>query len=103
MQTVISIIEILGTIHDGTLEVCASADAEYDPPKEKVSIALAAFTRRSSTTGPGEHLPQPWLPRGERVTERLPHEDAGTFAKEVFRGWVKKVRASVPNELMLRT
>ena len=103
MQSAISISEILGTIHDGTVEVCASADAEYDPAEEKVAVALAAFTRRISTTGHGEHVPQSWLPHDDRVTEHLPREDAGIFAKEVFRSWVRKVRSSVPNELMLRT
>ena len=103
MQSAISIVEILGTIHDGTMEVCASADAKYDATAEKVSIALAAFARHFSTTGRGEHLPQPWLPRDEIVTEHLPQEDAGTFAREVFHSWVRKVRNSVPNELMLRT
>lgn len=102
-QSGISIVEIIGIIEDGALEVCASADAEYDTTSEKVSVTLAAFTRRSSTTGYSEHLPQPWLPRDELVTEHLPREEAGTFAKDVFHSWVRKVRAAVPNDLMLRT
>jgi hypothetical protein len=95
--------EILGTIHDGTLEVCATAEATYDPATEKVSVALAAFTRRVMASEDGARLPQPWLPRGECVSEHLPRSEAEDFVKEVFHSWVKKVRASIPHDLPLRT
>ena len=101
MAGAISITEILGTIHDGKMEVCASAETEYDPATEKVVVALSAFTRRVSASGNGRHLPEPWLPRDERVCEHLPRGDADEFAKDVFHGWVKKVHASVPPGLTL--
>ena len=97
-----SINEILGTIHDGSLQVCATADADYDHASEKISVRLEAFTRQSSITGDGAHLAQPWLPHGERVTEHLPHDEADEFVKDVFHSWVKKVRASIPANLTLR-
>ncbi len=103
MENAISISEILGTIDDGRVEVCATANAAYDPAEEKVSVALGAFARRVSALGDGRPLPEPWLPQGEQVTEHLAHEDAASFAKEVFRSWVKRVRASVPAELHLRS
>jgi len=94
--------EILGTIHDGSVHVCATADADYDHAAEKISVALDAFTREASITGDGAHLPQPWLPRSERVSEHLPHSEADEFVKDVFHSWVKKVRASIPPDLPLR-
>ena len=97
-----SISEILGTIHDGDLQVCATADAEYDRAAERIAVTLGAFTRKSSTTGADAHLPQPWLPPDERVTEHLPRDEADDFVKDVFHSWVKKVRASVPHEETLR-
>ena len=97
-----SISEILGTIQDRSIHVCATADADYDHAAEKISVALDAFTRRASMTDDGAHLPQTWLPRSERVCEHLPHNEADEFVKDVFHSWVKKVRAAIPPELPLR-
>ncbi len=96
-----SINEILGTIQDGSLQVCATADASYDHASEKISVVLDAFTRRASVTGDGAHLAEPWLPPCERVGEHLPHSEADEFVRDVFHSWVKKVRASVPVHLPL--
>lgn len=97
-----SIDEILGTIEDGNLQVCASAKADYDSAAEKVSVALDAFTRQSSAAGGGTHLPQPWLPKAEQVSEHLSRNEADDFVKDVFHSWIKKVRASVPGDVPLR-
>ena len=102
MARAISITEILGTIHDGAMEVCASADADYDPAAEKLCVALGAFARPVTGADHGQHLHEPWLPRNERVSEHLPRREADEFAKEVFHSWVRKVRASVPPGLALR-
>jgi len=103
METAISISEILGTIDDGRVEVCATADASYDSAAEKVSVALNAFARRVPASSDDEHVPEPWLPPHERVTEIVPRREAASFAKDVFRSWVRKVRGSVPNALRLRS
>jgi hypothetical protein len=97
-----SIEEILGTIHDGSIQVCATADADYDPADGKISVNLDAFTRRTSIAGDGEHLPQSWLPQREKVNEHLPREDADDFIKDVFHSWVRKVRAAIPASTPLR-
>lgn len=96
-----SINEILGTIHDGTIQVCASADSDYDRAAGRITVALEAFTRHAASDD-GAHLPQPWLPPGERVSEHLPREEADEFVKDVFHSWVKKLRASIPHEQQLR-
>ncbi len=98
-----SVSEILGTIHDGGIQVCASAEAEYDQVAAKVTVALEAFTREASVIHDGRHLPQSWLPASERVSEHLPRSEADEFMKDVFHGWVKKVRASIPQNLPLRS
>jgi hypothetical protein len=98
-----SIQEILGTILDGSVQVCATAEAQYEPAAAKISVALNAFTRRASASGDGAHLPQPWLPHSEQVSEHLPRDEADEFVKDVFHAWVKKVRASIPPDLSLRT
>jgi len=95
--------EILGTIHDGSVEVCATADAAYDPAAEKIMITLDAFTRRVSVANDGARLPQSWLPPGERVSEHLPRDETTAFVKDVFHNWTRRVRASIPHDLPLRS
>lgn len=102
MGSAISVTEILGTIRDGSVEVCATADADYDAAEEKVSVVLDTFARRATVHGDGRHLHEPWLPRGEHVTENLPREEVASFTKDVFRNWTTKVRRSVPRELQLQ-
>jgi hypothetical protein len=97
-----SVSEIIGTIEDGSTQVCATAEATYDHAAEKVSVALEAFTRRASVSHDGAHLPQSWLPKPERVHEHLPRGDADEFVKDVFHSWVRKVRDSIPPNLTLR-
>ena len=100
-QHAMSVTEILGTIHDGGVQVCANADADFDPAAERVSVALGAYTRRVSTAADDGHLHPAWLPPGESVTEHLPRNEADEFVKDVFHSWVKKVRASMPPNLPL--
>lgn len=98
-----SIEEILGTIQDGSIQVCATADAAYDHAAEKILVTLDAFTRTASAISNGAHQPQPWLPRGEQVSEHLSRSEVDDFVKDVFHSWVKKVRASIPATTALRT
>lgn len=102
MKHDISIAEILGTIHDGTVEVCAGADAKYDAAKEKVSVALSARLRPAKPGGDAESFPEVWLPSDEEVCEHLPRTEADEFVTDVFQSWIKKIRSSVPSELCLR-
>ncbi len=99
MEKGINISEIVESIREGggEVEVCATADAEYDSAQQRVSVALDSFARRVATSGNGQHMPRPWLPPAERVTEHLPRSEATTFAKDVFRSWVRKVRAAIPH------
>lgn len=91
-----SVSEIIGTIDDGSTQVCASAEAAYDQTAQKVTVALDAFTRRTSGSHDRAQQPQPWLPKAERVSEHLSRSEADAFVKDVFHSWVKKVRASIP-------
>jgi len=102
MKNLINLSEILGTIEDGAIEVCASATADYDAAAAKVTVTLDAFARPSVPAGPNGHAPAPWLPKAESVTEHLPREEADAFTHDVFGNWVRRVRSSVPAEMMLR-
>jgi len=94
--------EIIGTIEDGRTQVCATAEAMYDHAKEEVSVALDAFTRRASVSDEDVPLPQPWLPKAERVKEHLAHGEMDEFVRDVFHSWVRKVRDAIPPNLPLR-
>jgi hypothetical protein len=101
MENAISISEVIGTIEEGKIEICASADAAYDRAKQRVFVSLEAFARRVSAFGDGSHIPMAWLPAREHVTNDLPREDAVAFAKDVFRSWARKVHGVVPAEAHL--
>lgn len=96
MKNLISLSEILGTVDDGGVELCATAEAYYDTAAEKVSVTLDAFARHAWAAREGERLPERWLPQPERVGEHLPQDEADAFTRDVFASWVKKVRAAVP-------
>ena len=101
MEHIISINEIIATIGEGdsSLQICVTADADYDPAMEKVAVALDSFGRETSASTNGEHLRLSWLPPAENVTEHLPRDEAADFAKDVFQNWVKRVRNSIPHKL----
>lgn len=96
-----SISEIIETFGEGDdeMEVCASADAQYDPAAQKICVALNSFARLVSPAHTGEQPRQPWLPPAERVSEHLPRSEAAAFTNDVFQSWVKKVRAAIPKDL----
>ena len=93
--------EIIETLGEGDeeMEVCATAETQYDSSAQKVSVALESFARCVSASADHEHQPQPWLPPAERVTEHLAPDEAEAFAKDVFHSWVRKVRTAIPHEL----
>ena len=92
------IIETLGE-GDGEMEVCATAETQYDSAAQKVGVALDSFARCVSASADHEHQPQPWLPSAERMTEHLAPDEAEAFTKDVFQSWVRKVRTAIPHEL----
>ena len=96
------IIETLGE-GDGETEVCATAETQYNPSAQKISVALDTFARIVSVSGDGERVPKPWLPPAEHVTEHLAPDETAAFAKDVFQSWVKKVRAAAPHALCAPT
>lgn len=99
VQNTYSISEIVETIGENGSEVqiCAAADADYDPAAQKVSVLLRSFARRACVASEEAGVPKPWLPSSQRVAEHLPRSDAAAFTRDVFATWVAKVRASIPH------
>ena len=93
--------EIIETLQEGDdeMEVCATAETQYDSSAQKVTVALDSFARCVAASGDHENRPQSWLPPAEHVTEHLAPDEAEAFTKDVFHSWVRKVRAAIPHEL----
>lgn len=98
MKHVIAISEILGIIDfkGDDWEVCASADASFDPAAGRVNVALDAFLRWPKATGK-ETIDRPeWLPAANTITESSSLEEAVEVARDIFHSWIQKVRRAAP-------
>lgn len=104
MEHLNSISEIIGTLEDreGEVQICATADTFYDAAEERVVVELGALARHvTASGGDGTQVPEPWLPKGQRVSEHLPRIEVTDFTKDVFHGWVRTVREAVPGRMHL--
>lgn len=77
-------------------EICATAVAVYDENARELRVELDAFVRRFEMRGRDLVLHPPWLPRRDTVKTRLDWLEAPDAAKEIFAGWSRKVRATIP-------
>ena len=93
--------EILGTVVQGGVEyeVCASLEGVFDQEHEQLALTLESFLRATDIRVKEQHLRPDWLPRDEKLKEGVSEEDAPDLAREVFHGWVSKVRKTVPGIL----
>jgi hypothetical protein len=98
MKHVINTSEVLRTVEtrEGMCELCASADASYDEGAGLVVVKLEAFLRPAGLLVKERHFREPWLPADETITEGVGREECGDMAREIFHGWVRKVRAASP-------
>jgi len=101
MNHINSISEIVGAFEkaDGEVQVCANAEATYEAGSQRVSVELSALARHVLPNGEGRVVPEPWLPKPQRVNEHLPQSEATDFTRDVFHEWVKTVRGAIPPEL----
>jgi len=90
--------EVLGTVQtpQGTCEVCATADANYDESAQKVSVALDSYLRTTDLRTKEQRVTAGWLPRPETVREHIGVEEADEVARDIFHRWVRKVKEAVP-------
>jgi hypothetical protein len=98
MKRVIDTSEVLGTVElpQGTCEVCASADANFDEETGRLAVKLEAFLRPKDLLVKERHFRADWLPKNEAVTESVAREECHEVAREIFHRWVRKVRESAP-------
>jgi hypothetical protein len=93
--------EILGTVTQNTLEyeVCASLEGSFDQEHQQLKLRLESFLRATDIRVKEQHLKPSWLPQDEQLREGVGEEDAPDLAREIFHGWVSKVRKAVPTML----
>ncbi len=99
MKRVIDTSEVLGTVHtpDGECEVCACADATYDEAQARLIVTLDSFLRTTDLRAKEKHFAASWLPKRETVTEHVGMEETVELAREIFHGWVRRVRQAAPS------
>ena len=85
MKRVIGISEILGTTAtlDGTCEVCASADANYDDSAGRLIVRLDSFLRTTNLQAGEKRVPAKWLPKRKTVTETIAFDETAEAARNI--------------------
>lgn len=98
MKRIIDTSEVLGTVKMpvGVCEVCASAEADFDEAEDQLVVKLETFLRPTDLLVKERHFRTSWLPKNETVTESVAREECYEMAREIFHGWVRKVREARP-------
>jgi hypothetical protein len=98
MKRIIDTNEVLGTVEtpQGTCEVCATADANYDESAQKLSVVLDSYLRTTDLLTKEQRVTAGWLPAPEMVREHVGVEEAHEVARDIFHRWVRKVKEAVP-------
>lgn len=99
MKRIIDVSEVIGTVETpvGEYEVCASADANYDPDARQLVVRLESFLRSTDIRVTEKHVPAEWLPKAETITESVGSEEALALARTLFQRWVQKIRRASPS------
>ena len=84
-------------VPEGRCEVCAAADASFDEAAGRLTVKLNAFLRPADFLAKERHFGASWLPKNETLTESVDPEECHQAAREIFQGWVRKVRAAAPS------
>ncbi len=93
----ISLSEIVERIQtpEGTLEITAACDADYNAPAHELCVQLSCFACPEDLTDDRRHRTLDWLPAPESVREHVEREEAREQAREIFASWVRRVRQAV--------
>ena len=98
MKSLFDTIEVLGTLETarGTCELCAAANAEYNPEALKLEVKLDAFLRTTDLRSAEQRFAEAWLPKPELVRESVEQAEAVEMARDIFHSWVRKVKERAP-------
>ena len=98
MKTILSTTEIIGFVaHDESeVEVCATAEANFDEERSQMEVKLDSFVRPVALHARQKPVCPQWLPQRQTASEHVPRPEAVELAREIFHRWVGRVRQSVP-------
>ena len=101
MRTILSTSEIIQDLdlEMEPKELCAAAEADYDERQCVLVVRLDAFVRQVRHAGPDVCTRPEWLPPAETLREGVAPGEAADLARDIFRRWTKKVRASASNRV----
>ena len=99
MKHVVDTSEVLGSVEtpEGTCELCASAEANFDEAAGHLLVKVEAFLRPAGLLIKERHFRAAWLPASETINESVAREECHDVAHEVFHRWVRKVREAAPH------
>ena len=97
MAKLVSKSEIIGTVEDGAVEVCATAEAEFDESAAQLRLTLDAFARSTDIRSRERHTRPSFLPPPETLREHVGRDEASELTADAFRRWVRRVRQSIPS------
>ncbi len=98
MRRVLSISEVVETLAtpSGAVEVLATGDAGYDEDRAQMEMRLDCRFRPVEPQKSEGRWPLPaHLPPRDMVSMKLDWQEALPAARDIFRGWSKKVHQSV--------
>jgi hypothetical protein len=79
----------------GPCEVFATVDAEYDEANSRLEASFDAFLCPKDIVERLKPVSASWLPRPEKIRERVGEEEAVEAARSMFHRWAAKVRKAV--------
>lgn len=82
-----------------TLQLHASAEADYVESRGGIEVTLTAKWLRVNQRGRDQELKASWLPAEEKVFEAVDQHEAGDALHAIFKSWVRRVREAIPSTL----
>jgi hypothetical protein len=101
MNHSISLKDVLKTVDtaQGPCDVCCSAEGSYHEEDGHLHLDLDAWLCPGDIRQPERRLGAAWLPKPVRLSEGVDPFEASDLAKEIFGGWIQKVRAAIPSTM----
>jgi len=98
MKTILSTSEIIGFLAEAenALEICATAEVNFDEAKSQMEVELDSFVRPVDDHLPEKSVSPCWLPQKQIARETVPRSEALELARDIFHCWVGRVRQSCP-------
>ena len=98
MKTILSTSEIIGFVAhaESELEICATAEANFDEGKSQMEVELNSFVRPVDDYSREKPVCPCWLPKKQTAREIVSRSEALELARDIFHRWVGRVRQSCP-------